>query len=352
MIDLNEIKSRYSIYDLVSRIGFKIYSSGFIKSIYKNEVHASLKLYLDTNSYFDFSTNTGGDIFKFYMDYYKVSFSEAVKELAALSGIAASSEKSFHLKRIDNFSEEKLSEDIPKEIDPQIIKTQIEIFHTLYDFCSNSIDSKIIGYLKGKDRGLNESTIKKYKLFTIRSTKTTIEFLKYHFNESELRLSGLFSDKNYFIFSNHRIVIPYIENKNIVYLRGRFFTDSPIPTGNSSKYIGLVNRAGNLTAKRLFNIDSLRSLAANSDLMTCEGEFDSMILTQNGFNAVGIPGVSNFPKSAIPLLQNFNLYLAFDNDGPGEKAVKEIAAHFDKPIKQIKLRNFKDITELVTHGNS
>lgn len=382
---INEIKAHLSIIDLCVRLGIKVNSSNFIFSIYKQEKSPSLKLYPKTNTFFCFATNQGGDIIKLYQDFYNVTTKEAIKELANICVITNSggfsishknrivepptpeivtmdlleSEKEYFEERsaIIHFEANQTKERAEALAYQLIIEErkniQYRIYKQLFSFCMlEGIEESALKYLTGKQRGLTTSAIKYFKIFSIHSAKKTVEYLKSTFNKDELIISGLFTAKDYFVFAHHRIIIPYLENEEIKYLRGRYFYKSTYSSNTFGKYIGLSNYSGTLTAKRIYNLDILKSLSPNSDLVISEGEFDCIVLNQVGINAVAIAGVSNLPKESIPLLSNYNIYLCFDNDSAGIKAIEDISTLFNKPIKQIKLKNFKDITELVTNGNN
>ena len=59
----------------------------------------------------------------------------------------------------------------------------------------------------------------------------------------------------------------------------------------------------------------------------CEGEFDSLVLTQMGFPAVGIPGASGFKPDWKFLFSNAEqVSLVFDGDEAGSKGANRIAS--------------------------
>ena len=103
--------------------------------------------------------------------------------------------------------------------------------------------------------------------------------------------------------------------------------------------------------KRLFNGDVLNKIRPDENLIICEGEFDTMILAQEGYNAIGVPGVTNVPIDHIILIRNQNVYLAFDNDEAGEAAMQKIKNLLNRPISIIKLKQHNDITELINERN-
>lgn len=379
MIEL--IKNKVSIIELARKLGLKVNSSGFTFSIYKNEKTPSLKLYDKTNSFYCFSTNQGGDVIKFYADYYKIETAKAVKELADLFGITKNQSSFQRAKKQDDkevqtnnklellesekeyfeersaiieyeakYSREKaelITYDLIKKLREEIQKV---IYKSLYEYCIKNPNEKAIEYLL-KERKLIPFSINFFKIFTINSVKSVIEFLKDTYSKDELTISGFFTSNDYFIFTNHQIILPYVEEKEIKYLRARYFKNNSAINENAGKYIGLTNFTGNLTAKRFYNIDLLNVIKPFTDLVITEGEFDCIIANQLGFNAIGIAGVSNFPKDSIQLLENYNLYLCFDNDQAGEKAIKEISEILNFPFKQIRIKNYKDLNEVIKNEN-
>ena len=381
---IEEIKSRLSMDNLLARLNIQANRAGFIHSIYREEKTPSLKVYFDTNSFYCFATNTGGDILKFYSDYCKIDTKKAITELAEICGITRTGQvitKPEPEKRTvspgpgdhgDQFKfsdyEKELFEERAgiiefsggmerkpaelralEEIKSRRTDIRENVYTALFHYCNKQgLEKQAERYLTSNLRKLKPETIERFKLFTIHSPKSTLEYLRSEFSSSELDLSGLISQKGFFVFSYHRIIIPYLENGRIVYLRGRYFHNgSEMPGNGFSKYIGLINSYGGLTAKRLYNIDLIKSLPGRSDLFLTEGEFDSMIMNQSGLSSVGVPGTGNFPKDKIQLLSNYNIYLCFDNDEAGEKAVKDVSSLFSKPVKQVKLKNVKDITEAI-----
>lgn len=60
-----EIKESLTMRQVVEHFGYPINHSGFILSPFGKEKTVSCKLYFDTNSFYDFSTNFGGDIIRF-----------------------------------------------------------------------------------------------------------------------------------------------------------------------------------------------------------------------------------------------------------------------------------------------
>jgi DNA primase len=379
---VDEIKDRVKIIELAKELGCEVTNAGFTNSIYKKEKNPSLKFYMDTNSFYCFAAGRGGDVINFYADYYNIDMKQAIKELADRYAITDKTSMDYSSPKINNerkietkksyllnsercFFDERagileydgcLSRDEAEvrawdDLLKQRKEIQLLIYESLEKYCFG-LDDESLNYLMGNKRGLTLETIKKFRIFSIQDLDSTDSYLRNCFSVSDLIISGLYTLHGKLIFGNHRIIIPFIENGKIIYLRGRYFNNGNPEPKNTGKYIGLQNFSTNLTARRFFNKDILSSLKTDSKLMICEGEFDCMIAAQTGQNAIGIPGINNFPKEQINLLDNFEIYLAFDNDNAGEEATEKIGAMFNKKIRAIKLKNYKDITELVTYGTN
>ncbi len=289
---IEEIKNRITIFQLLQQFGIKPNNQGFIHSIYKQEQNPSLKIYPDKNSFFCYATYKGGDVINFYADYKKISNSEAIKILATDLGIIKNN--SVGVNKID---EEKINTD--KEIKENIIdpiseQKYYEIYHSLKTY-NNEIKDEAYKYLTGPKRGLTDETIKKFNIFSINEVQCTIDHLMKNFEMDDLKDSGLFNKDRRFVFSKHNLIIPFMEGDQIVYLRGRYIPENGNDIDN--KYIGLYGKQ----AKRLFNINSIKNLTEESDILLCEGEFDAIRAEQEGIKAIGIPGVNNFPEDSKEL---------------------------------------------------
>jgi DNA primase len=401
-----EIKSRIKILDLVYEFGLQVYRKNFIKSIYKDERTPSMKIYSETNTYKCYSTGIQGDVIKFYMDFNKIAFKEALNELAIKAGVeeVKSQKSKVNGQKLEVRSQK--SEGKGQEVRSQkagvrtgkiverrvmILKSEMEFFDEragIYEYMMGTdrnqseiravadlmnerkekqslvyeslekycygVDEETLEYLLGKNRGLKPEMIKKFRLFSLNNSKFTTEFLKDCFSSDDLRISGLLNTKGNFVFSYHKLIIPYVEHNKITYLRGRTLEGIEGKRQKAkgiSKYISLNNFAGMLPLKRFYNVDVLKSICPNEKLIVTEGEFDCEIMEQEGFRAIGIPGVTNIPEEQIHLIKDYDIHIAFDNDEPGINAMHRLVRLLNKPVKAIKLKHHKDLTELINERN-
>ena len=180
-------------------------------------------------------------------------------------------------------------------------------------------------------------------MFSIKNSKKTLQYLYDCFSPEDIIISGLLSKSGKFIFHYHRLIIPYIEQGEIVYVRGRTVNGR----NPDFKYISLNNISGSLPLKRFYNIDTIKTLNPDEPLIICEGEFDAMMIEQSGGKAIAIPGVTNIPEKELKELKDYNIYLAFDNDAAGRNGMEKAAKMLRRPVKTIRFNNYKDVSELL-----
>ncbi len=115
-----------------------------------------------------------------------------------------------------------------------------------------------------------------------------------------------------------RLAIPYITPAGIIDIRFR-----SLNTDGGPKYM---SRPGAST--HIYNIQALQS---ESDVLAiCEGEIDTIIATQCGFAAVGLPGANNWKQFYSRVLADWSKIMLFcDGDNAGREMAKNISRELD-----------------------
>lgn len=374
---IEEIKSKVGIMDLLSRLGIEVNKSGFIYSIYKTEKTPSLKIYPKSNSYYCFAANRGSDIIQFYEDYYNVDTSTAIRELAALFNITAGfvEKRTAPIHKVVNVVKDAKAAMTSDELDIYYerlgisddehgalvsvkhyrINNNSEIFNEFMNYCLSKRWNHSAYHYLTNIRKLDDSIIQQFKLFAIDNYHEVNNHLKKKFALNQLKLSGLYNENGNLIFYKHRIIIPYLNRGNVVYLRARYFDENGNHQTDSNKYMGLTNDALEAnTARRFFNTDVLSTMLKGERLYLTEGEFDVMMLRALGWSAIGIPGVGNIPnRNKFTALKDFNIYLCLDQDRAGQdlqQSLKEIFWSMNKSVT-IKMLPTKDVTDFVIEAS-
>lgn len=89
---------------------------------------------------------------------------------------------------------------------------------------------------------------------------------------------------------------------------------------------------------------------ARPRVWVCEGEFDALILTQMGFPAVGVPGVSSFNPSWKYLFANAEeVSLVFDSDDAGRRGADRLGSILGDVVDTLRRINLPpgfDVTDM------
>jgi len=367
---IDDIKNRINIIELAKSEGLQLkkQSNRVYKTVccFHNEKKASLTFYTDTNTFKCYGCGEWGDAINFYAKRHNLDYKtkqgrkETIKQLAGQLGLSTSLKG---LKRADRDDLTALTrggltslKDHLKGIQRHLKGIQRQpddIYQALKEFCGE-LSNETETYLTSQSRGLTAETIKQFGIFSIKDYKKTKEFLLNKFSLERLQdLVLIARGQNRFLFTKHPIIIPVIEDGKIVAIRGRFFfkgfsdPDIFVKTFTYGKY---QSTAG--VADRLFNSDILKTLKKGERVYLCEGEFDTMIMQQHNFKAVGVLGVSNYNDETIKKLNDFDLVIAFDSDERGRKEALKISNIFYKQTGREVIREklpdgIKDITELL-----
>ncbi|MFA4809271.1 DNA primase [Helicobacter pylori] len=273
---------------------------------FHDERTASFIVSPEKNIYKCFGCGVSGDALKFLQEYKKLSFIEAVEEVAEIYHYALEYEtdakiiQNERLKEILSYANSLFKERLKNE------KTALE-------------------YLTHK-RALSLEMIEAYELgFCL---PADLEVLKARFSVSELISSGLFSNKNeqqeMKCFCNYRITIPLKDSKGqIRSFSARLYIPRFLRNDKAPKYIN--GRETSLFNKSFFLFNYQRALEhikQKKHVIICEGFFDVMAYEHFNYkNAICTSGIA-FTNMHLAFLNKLGVELcfSFDNDSAGKDA--------------------------------
>ncbi len=299
---------------------------------FHDERSASFMVSPEKNIYKCFGCGVGGDAFQFLQEFKKISFTEAVEEIASMYN--------YQLEYDNN--EEKQEKERLKEI----------LVFANYLFKERILkEPAVLEYLNR--RGINLEKVKDYDLgFCTNEEK---EELKKRFNPYDLIASGLFSNENkqreLKIFCNYRITFPLKDSDGkIVSFSARTCTiKNP---KNGAKYINGRDTKIFKKSFTLYNLAKARqAITQKKQVILCEGFFDVMSFENFNYNnAICCIGTA-FTKEHLNILSRLNAELCFclDNDLAGlEASIRSIEMCLlnhttNLSVIKIKDKDFKDM---------
>ncbi|WP_181229227.1 DNA primase [Helicobacter pylori] len=273
---------------------------------FHDERTASFIVSPEKNIYKCFGCGVSGDALKFLQEYKKLSFIEAVEEVAQIYHYALEYETD------------------AKTIQNERLKEILTFANNLFKERLKN-EPKALEYLTNK-RAISLEMIQAYDLgFCL---PLDLEVLKERFSVSELISSGLFSDKNeqqeLKCFCNYRITIPLKDSKGkIRSFSVRLYIPRFLRNDKAPKYIN--GRETSLFNKSFFLFNyhrALESIKEKKQVIICEGFFDVMAYEHFNYkNAICTCRIA-FTSMHLAFLNKLNVELcfSFDNDNAGQEA--------------------------------
>ena len=288
--------------------------------------------------YHCFGCGVGGDAVKFIMEMEKLSYPEALQELAKKYNIEITYEGG-------SFVPQKKDDDLDtiREVYNRITST----FH--YFLTQTPQGKSALEYIKG--RGLTDETLAKFKLGYAPADRFWLKkFLKEkNYSDAFLEKTGLFSKKypDLCIFAG-RLIFPIFDRKGeAVAFGGRILGDG------EPKYLNSPELAHYHKRETLYAFNFAKNaIHQQKTAILCEGYMDVIAYHQCGVNIAVAPLGTSLTEQQLKILQGFcdTILLSFDSDGAGQKATKRailMCRQFNLTTKIIRLEGGKDPAEIM-----
>jgi len=309
---VEQIKERLKIEEVVGSY-IKLEKAGNslkAKCPFHNEKTPSFFVSPDRGSYYCFGCGAKGDIFTFVQEFEGIDFLGALKILADRAGVT-----------LEKFSSKTTDK---KERLYQLLETATTFLqkNLLEDL---PVQAGIpLTYLK--KRGLNDDTIKNWKIGYVRDEWRSIsDYLKLKgFTDEEIERAGISKTegKNTYDRFRGRIMFPIFDSAGrVVAFSGRILHDD----GQSAKYLNSPQTELFDKSKVLYGYDRAKQSIRKFDFsILVEGQMDLLMAHQAGFtNTVASSGTA-LTSEHLALLKRISnkIIMSFDSDNAGAKAAE------------------------------
>lgn len=339
---LDELRFRNPITDVVSSYVQLKRAGRLQKGLcpFHSEKSPSFVVYEENNSYYCFGCGAGGDVITFVRTIDNLDYMDAVRMLAQRAGMPMPEDEGD--RKVQRVRERTLA-----------INRETARFY--YQNLGTPEGKTAREYLV--KRRLSPETVKH---FGLGYAPNDFDSLSRHlrskgFTDEEMIASGMRATKfgkPYDPFRG-RLIFPIIDVRgNVIGFGGRRLSDED----KGPKYL---NTGDTPVYKKTNGVFALNFAKENKDkqLIICEGYMDVISLHQAGFdNAVASCGTA-FTEEQARLLSRYaqEIVLAFDADGPGQKAVArgiEILKKLDVKIRVLRIPGAKDPDEFIKENGA
>ncbi|MGI6268104.1 MAG: DNA primase [Acutalibacteraceae bacterium] len=336
---LNEIRLRIDIDELIGQYVDLKKHGRLSKALcpFHSEKTPSFTVYSDTQSYYCFGCQKGGDAITFIREIENLDYIEAVRMLCEKAGL--------------NMPEDNYDDTINKKR-RRMLEINKEAARFFHNYMLSPKGKKGLDYFLS--RGLSMNTIRRFGLgyapddwSELIKYMTSKGYSKSELHEADLAKKSTKNDRiNYFDNFRDRAIVPIIDLRgNIIAFGGR------VLDGSGPKY---VNTSDTLVYKKSQAVFAL-NFAKNGNvgkLILAEGYMDVISLHQAGFtNAVAGLGTA-LTDEQVRLISRYceEIILAYDSDEAGKKAVNKAIYKFERTgvkIRVLELKDGKDPDEII-----
>jgi len=309
---IEEIRSTASVVDVISEyVQLRKRGKNYVGLCpFHNEKTPSFTVSDEKQIFHCFGCHTGGNVFKFLMEYKKISFVEAVQEMAEQLGITLEYEQT-------GYEEQQSEQEIFYDINTEAAK------YFLNNLLNEEEAEGARNYLK--NRNIKTQTTRAFGLgYSLRGWENLLNFLKQKGIKPDdavtLGLLGKSSDGRYHDKLPGRLIFPiFSPNGRVVAFAGRKLD----PSETGGKYINSPESIVYSKSKVLYGLsfakDEIRRL---NKAIIVEGYMDLISLYQSGIkNVVAVSGTA-LTDEQVQLLSRYtkDVVLLFDSDTAGIKA--------------------------------
>lgn len=311
---IETIKQRLPIADVLSSYITLIPAGSQFKAKcpFHNERTASFSVSPDRGLYYCFGCGVKGDIVTFVEQFEGVDFKGALKILADRAGVPLT----------DDYGTREKTDGIYSVLEKTALKYQAEL----------AKHPEVLAYLA--KRGVTPETIASFR---IGYAPSEWRFVASAFSGNELRDAqdaGLVkkTEKGYYDRFRSRIMFPLCDSSGrVVGFSGRLFPDEP----DAPKYLNSPETAVFQKSRILFGFDKAKfAIKKHGFAILVEGQMDVVMSHQAGFrNTVATSGtavsesIQDDATAQLAVLARLTpqLFLAFDGDKAGQKALRHAA---------------------------
>lgn len=332
-----EIRGRLNIEDVIGEYVRLQRAGKDLKGLspFTSEKTPSFMVSPDKQVWYDFSSNTGGDVFNFIMKVENLDFRGAIELLAQKAGVDLS---------LYGSGDRKIAEKKKK-------------LYSLLEFAAKYYQQTLLKNERAieyvfKTRGLSKDVVQEFRIgFAPDANSSVVDFLKKRgFTQSDIKDAGMTNRRGGDLF-RARIMVPLMDsNGQIIGFTGRLIENDP----KAPKYLNTPQTILYDKSSHVFGLSQAKEeIRKKKQVVMVEGNLDVISSHQAGIKEVVAAAGTALTEKHLKTVKRFTpeITLCFDSDRAGiaatERAIN-ISQTLDVQLKIITLPNdAKDPDELI-----
>ena len=336
-----EVRARLNIEDIIGQYVRLQRAGKDLKGLspFTSEKTPSFMVSPDKHVWYDFSSNTGGDIFNFIMKVEGLDFRGALELLAQKAGVDLSQYGD---------GDKKLAE--RKKRLYELLKIA-----TTYYQQTLLRNTRALEYVF-KTRRLNKEIVQEFQIgYAPDSSRAVVDFLnKKGFSEREIKDAGMTNRRGGDLFRS-RIMIPLMDSEGkIIGFTGRLLDEDPLSSGKAPKYLNTPQTLLYDKSRHVFGLSQAKEAIRKTErAVMVEGNLDVIASHEAGVKQVVAAAGTAMTEQHLKTVKRFSshILLAFDSDRAGVAATERaitLSQSLDIQLEIIVLPgNAKDPDELI-----
>lgn len=358
---IQEIKDKADIAELISEIiPVKRSGSSYLALCpFHNDSKPSMHISPSKGIFKCFACGVGGDVFKFWSEYYQKDFKETVKELAAKYGVEL------------KYSEQSKEDAERFNLEVRMHEVAAKYYHEQLLGSSGALLART--YIN--KRNFSTATVNQFQLgFSPLDSENWSKLIthlkdKLQVSDEQIVSAGLAlkSEKSgrYYDRFRGRLMIPIMDERGrVIGFGARSIPGIDEGHENSPKYINSPDTNIYHKGENLYGINLAKEFIRKEDaVIVVEGYFDLISLHQAGIkNVLANQGTALSPRQARLLAKYSNskrIYLCFDSDEAGENArdrafelISQSLDKYDYEVRVLFIPDGKDADDFIQNNSN
>lgn len=325
--DFEKIKA-IQIKDVLEKLDISVVKGRRALCFMHDDHRPSLTIYKDSNTWFCYTCNKGGDVIKLVEEYFQYDREQACKWLEVEFNVLPKP-KGWKWKKKAMAAKPKDKEDGKIEVDGEILEWII---------ANTGLTPQAIHFLED-ERKIKKEIYEELNIRSLDNAEDTVQKLLARFGAKRLLENHIISQSKYGYFLTWDVpclLFPFYDiERKIVNIQSRYL--NPIVGDYPQRFRFIKD-----SKTTLYNASLLNKLTEGASVLVTEGVTDAMAALSFGINAVAVAGASAFKEEYVDLLCDYRVFICPDNDKAGKGLLNDMKEKMGRRLTVVRELHLED----------